>query len=70
MLNSVEVIAALGGYQSVSKALELHWRTVYNWTQPGRRIPADNWRCLAAIPSAKEAGVTMALLASLPFNRK
>jgi hypothetical protein len=68
--NSADAVAALGGYQSLSKALKLHWRTVYNWTRPERRIPVDMWHHIAAVPGAEKAGVTMAVLASLPFNSK
>jgi hypothetical protein len=70
ILNSADAVAALGGYQSLSNALKLHWRTVYNWTRPARRIPEEMWHHVAAVPGAERAGVTMAVLASLSFNPK
>jgi hypothetical protein len=68
--NSTEVVAVLGGHKELSDALRVHWRTVYNWTRPGRRIPADMWHQIAAVPRAQEVGITVAVLASLPFNRQ
>jgi hypothetical protein len=70
ILNSADAVAALGGYQFLAKSLKLHWRTVYNWTRPERRIPEEMWHHIAAVPGAENAGVTMAILASLPLNPK
>jgi hypothetical protein len=67
--DSAEVVALLGGHQKLSNALRVHWRTVYNWTRPGRRIPQDMWHHVAAAPGAQGAGVSMTILAALPFNR-
>jgi hypothetical protein len=68
--NSVDVVNALGGYHTLSTALKLHWRAVYNLTRPERRIPEEMRHHIAAVPGAEQAGVTMAVLASLPFNPK
>jgi hypothetical protein len=68
--NSVDVVNALGGYHPLSTALKLHWRTVYNWTRPERRILEEMRHHIAAVPGAEHAGVTMAVPASLPFNPK
>jgi hypothetical protein len=66
--DSAEVVALLGGHKELSNALRVHWRTVYNWTRSGRRIPEDMWHHIAAVPGAQKAGITTAVLASLPFN--
>ena len=48
--DSVDVVAVLGGHKELSNALNVPWRTVYNWTRPERRIPADMWHHVAAVP--------------------
>jgi hypothetical protein len=68
--DSAEVVVLLGGYKELSHELKLHWRSVYNWTRPGRRIPEDMWHHVAAVPGAQKAGITLAILSSLPFNRR
>ena len=68
--DSVDVVTVLGGHKELSNALNVPWRTVYNWTRPERRIPADMWHHVAAVPRAESAGITMAVLGSLPFNRR
>ena len=67
--DGADVIAALGGPRELSNILKLPWRTVYNWTRPERRIPADAWHHIAALKRAKEVGVSFQILASLPANR-
>jgi hypothetical protein len=68
--DSADVVAVLGGHKELSNALRVHWRTVYNWTRPQRRIPADMWHHVAAVPRAQRAGITVSILASLPFNHR
>lgn len=66
--NARDVLEALGGHQAVADALGMDWRKVHNWKTTGRRIPAEMWPRVAAIPGAKKLGITVNLLASLPYN--
>jgi hypothetical protein len=59
--DSADVVAVLGGHKEMSNALRVHWRTVYNWTRPQRRIPADMRHHVAAVPRAQRAGITVAV---------
>ena len=49
MESARDIIEAIGGVRVVATKLDETWKTVHNWTRPGRRIPARYWPNVARI---------------------
>jgi hypothetical protein len=64
-----EVVDRLGGPRALAELLGARPNDPYHWRKPGRRIPTQYWSAIEELPQAREAGVTLRLLASLPTNQ-
>jgi hypothetical protein len=60
MMTHSELIDRLGGVGALSKALGRSYRSVHNWTRPGRGIPGAYWPRVCEMAGAK--GISLAQL--------
>jgi len=59
-----DIVDKVGGVRELARSLGRNWKSVHNWTRPGRRIPAEVWPSVAALPAAKKNKITLSVLAS------
>ena len=62
METSRDIINKLGGVRTVADGLGESWKTVHNWTRPGRKIPARFWLSVDRLAKATSADVSIGQL--------
>jgi hypothetical protein len=68
MATSRTLIEKLGGVRVVAAHVNEHWKTVHNWTRPGRRIPASFWFSILEMPEAGRSGISAKDFSTLEVN--